>query len=262
MKECCTGLCIRQPSILMTGYANNYKAGSQASIGVHMSITQVKTLPLLQGLPQPLLDEYSRYFRMFRIEKKHFVCHKGDEANELFFLLSGRLMVVDISLEGRQTGLNFIAPGDYFGELSVLDDLPRPASIVAVSESLIAALPKSKVNSLVNHVPKVAERMLKDMCHRMRMVTDLRCLLGVPNAYSRVFLLISRMAKNQPYVDHFPSHQQVAIMVNTSRETVSRALGLLVTEGVIEKEGMRLIVKNPAALHQMASDFMISGSKV
>ena len=91
-----------------------------------MSITQVKTLPLLQGLPQPLLDEYSRYFRMFRIEKKHFVCHKGDEANELFFLLSGRLMVVDISLEGRQTGLNFIAPGDYFGELSVLDDLPRP----------------------------------------------------------------------------------------------------------------------------------------
>ncbi|MCB4811871.1 Crp/Fnr family transcriptional regulator [Methylovorus menthalis] len=226
-----------------------------------MSITQVKALPLLQGLPQPLLEEYYRYFRMFRIEKKNFVCHKGDEAGELFFLLSGRLMVVDISAEGRQTGLSFISPGDYFGELSVLDDLPRAASILAVSESLIAALPKSKVNTLVNHVPKVAERMLKDMCHRMRVVTDFRCLLGVPNAYSRVFLLISRMASNQSYVEHFPSHQQVAIMVNTSRETVSRALGLLVSEGVVEKESMRLVVKKPETLNRMASDFMVSSSR-
>jgi CRP/FNR family transcriptional regulator, cyclic AMP receptor protein len=223
-----------------------------------MNVRQVKTLPFLQGLSQPLLEEYSSYFRLFRVEKKNYVCHKGDDASELFFLLSGRLMMVDISVEGRQTGLGFVSPGDYFDELSVLDNLPRHASIIAVSESIIAALPKSKVNRLLNHAPQVAEKMLQDMCHRMRLVNDMRCLLSIPNARRRFYLLLSKMVNNQLYVDNFPSNQQVAVTINTTRETVSRAMSFLMHEGVVEKNNMRLVIKKPEELNRLVEDLVAS----
>jgi CRP-like cAMP-binding protein len=82
-------------------------------------------------------------------------------------------------------------------------------------------------------------------------------LLGIPNAYQRVFALLSQMSSAMPggliEVQNLPRQQQIAIMLNTSRETVSRAIAELVQAGVVEKDGRRLIVRRPTELARWAS---------
>ena len=89
-----------------------------------------------------------------------------------------------------------------------------------------------------------------------------RVLLGIPNAFQRVFSLLIQMSQSMPgglvVVQDVPRQQQIAIMLNTSRETVSRAITELVQTGVVEKDLRRLIVRKPDVLQQLANKVEVS----
>ncbi len=212
-------------------------------------------IPLLSGLPQETLDELSAEIRPVRFAKRDFVMHKGDRDTDLLFLLEGRLLVVDISPEGRQTGLNFISPGDFFGELASIDGLPRSATIVAAAPSLVGVLPKIAAGKLIFGSPTVAERMLKHVSLKLRASTEYRVLLGIPNAFCRVYSLLHMLARPDPgkliTIENMPTHEQIGLMTNTSRETVTRALQVLYEQGVMEKDGRRAIVRDPSRLLEL-----------
>lgn len=210
-------------------------------------------IPLLAGLDQALLDEVVKQMQVRRFTKREAVIHKGDKGEELFFLLEGRLLVVDVSAEGRQTGLNFLVPGDFFGELAAIDELPRSATILAVVPSTVAVLPRLAARKLIFENPIVAERMLRHIALRLRASTDYRALLGIPNAFQRVFSLMEMLAKPDAgkliTIENMPTHDQIALMSNTSRETVTRALQTLHDQNVIEKDNKRIIIRFPDRLH-------------
>jgi CRP-like cAMP-binding protein len=180
------------------------------------------------------------------------VLHKGGQGEHLLFLLSGRLQAVDVSEEGREIGLSIIMPGDYFGDLAIIDGQPRSASVIASEASLVAFLPRTQALDLIYNTPLVAERMLKRMASKIRDASNYRAILGIPNAFQRVFALLNQFARVAPgglvVIDKMPSQQEIAIMVNTSRETVSRAIHSLIQKGVVEKDMRRLIVRLPDAL--------------
>ena len=100
----------------------------------------------------------------------------------------------------------------------------------------------------------VAERMLKRMASKIRDASNYRAILGIPNAFQRVFALLNQFAKIAPgglvVIEKMPTQQEIAIMVNTSRETVSRAIHALIQKGVVEKDMRRLIVRIPEALRE------------
>ena len=186
------------------------------------------------------------------VAKGGYVLHKGSAADHLLFLLSGRLQVVDLTEEGQEVGLTFLSAGEYFGELSVLDDMPRSASVVACEGSLVGFLPKAQALELIYHQPIVAERVLKRLAEKVRTASTYRTILSIPNAYQRVFALLNQFTKTAPgglvVIEKMPTQQEIAITVNTSRETVSRAIQTLIQRGVVEKDLRRLIVRMPDAL--------------
>lgn len=145
-----------------------------------LSAGALAKIPLLADLPKATLDELAGAMRVVRYAKRDFVMHKGDRDTDLLFLLEGRLLVVDISPEGRQTGLNFISPGDFFGELASIDGLPRSATVVAAAASVVGLLPSHAVRQLILSSPTVAERMLRHVALKLRASTDYRVLLGIP----------------------------------------------------------------------------------
>lgn len=212
-------------------------------------------IPLLAGLPTEILKELATELRLVRFGKREFVMHKGSRDTDLLFLLEGRLLVVDISTEGRQTGLNFISPGDFFGELASIDGLPRSATIVAAATSVVGVLPKQAARKLIFGNPIVAERMLKHVSLKLRASTEYRVLLGIPNAFCRVFSLLQMLARPDPgkllTIENMPTHEQIGLMTNTSRETVTRALQVLYEQGVLEKDGRRAIVRLPERLLEL-----------
>lgn len=215
-------------------------------------------IPLLADLPRETLEELADAMRVVRYAKREFVMHKGDRDTDLLFLLEGRLLVVDISPEGRQTGLNFISPGDFFGELASIDGLPRSATIMAAAPSVVGLLPSHAVRQLIFSSPTVAERMLRHVALKLRASTDYRVLLGIPNAFCRVYSLLNMLARPNPgqliTIENMPTHEQLGLMTNTSRETVTRALQVLYEQGIIEKDGRRAIVRLPERLAALMSD--------
>ncbi|GHU36739.1 cAMP-binding protein [Betaproteobacteria bacterium] len=218
---------------------------------------KLQNIPLLRGLEPDVLKQMVVALQIKQAGRGALILHKGGSGDYLLFLLAGRLQVVDTNEEGKEIGLSFILPGDYFGELSIVDGKPRSASVIACETSLIALLPRRQAQMLIYRHPLVAERVLQRMAASVRQASSYRAILGIPNAFQRVFSLLHHLAAIAPgglvVIDQMPTQQEIAIMVNTSRETVSRALSTLIKRGVVEKDLRRLIVRQPEVLREAAT---------
>lgn len=211
-------------------------------------------IPLLGGLDKAILDQVSASMRIRRFQRREFVIHKDLPSDGLSFLIQGRLQVVDVGEDGREVGLNFIEPGDFVGEMSVIDERPPSASVLAIADSIVALLPRGASRQLFFGHPVVAERMMRHLTARLRNVSALRAILGIPDAFQRVYALIKHFAGPDRgkliTIENMPTHQQLAIIANTSRETVTRALRNLIQKEVLEKDLRRLIIRKPEALER------------
>ena len=212
----------------------------------------LQNIPLLAGVNEDTLKQVGEAMQIRAVERGNHVIEKGSTGHHLMFLLTGRLQAFDLTEDGREVGLIFLSPGDYFGELSIIDSLPRSATVVACENSLIASLPRAQALALFYHTPLVAERLINRMASSIRNAANYRTILSIPSAFQRVFALLNQFAKTAPgglvVIEKMPTQQEIAIMVNTSRETVSRAIQILLQKGVVEKDLRRLIVRQPEAL--------------
>jgi CRP/FNR family cyclic AMP-dependent transcriptional regulator len=231
----------------MTAPAAPEASQTKQTLTVHL-----QNIPLLAGVDAKILGEMAVSLQFRTVERGSYAVQKGDVGEHLLFVLTGRLQAVDLTEDGREVGLNFLVPGDYFGELSIIDGLPRSASVVASENSLVALLPRAPALALITHNPLVSERMFKRMAASIRSAANYRTILSIPSAFQRVFALLNQFAKTAPgglvVIEKMPTQQEIAIMVNTSRETVSRAIQILLQKGVVEKDLRRLIVRLPEEL--------------
>lgn len=215
---------------------------------------QLNKLPLLAGIDEVALKKMAGALQVRTADRGQPILHKGGAGDHLLFLLSGRLQAVDITEDGREIGLSFLTAGDYFGELSVIDGLPRSATVVACEPSIYALLPRTHALELMHNNPLIAERMFKRLAVGIRRASSFRTILGIPNAFQRVYALLDYLAKTSPgglvVIERLPTQQEISIMVNTSRETVSRAIQVLIQRGVVEKDLRRLIVRKPETLRE------------
>lgn len=217
----------------------------------------LRDFPIFTSLSETQLATIAPLVRLRKYDRGDVVCRKDEMPDGLYLLVSGQLQALEITADGREVGLNLIRPGAFFGELSVIDDLPRSAHIVAIEPSMVGLLPQSVARTIFYQLPELAEAMMKHLAGKVRAMSRERLVLGIPNAPQRVFTLLLQMSHPMPgglvVIQDLPRQQQLAIMLNTSRETVSRAISELVQAGVVEKDLRRLIVRKPKILHQWAN---------
>lgn len=117
---------------------------------------------------------------------------------------------------------------------------------------MYALLSRPQALELIHNNPLVAERVLKRFAVSIRRASNFRMILGIPNAFQRVYALIDYLAQKSQsglvVIDRLPTQQEISIMINTSRETVSRAIHLLIQRGIVEKDMRRLIIRRPDVL--------------
>jgi CRP/FNR family cyclic AMP-dependent transcriptional regulator len=198
----------------------------------------------------------SAEIRFRHYNKREVVLHKGGSGDGLLFLLSGQLQVVDITEDGRAIGLRMLAPGDFFGEIALINNSTRSASVVATSDVLVAFLPAATALHLFSHSPSVANQMLKHLAQKIQRDSEFRAVLSINNTARRIYTYLSLLLQKKPpdgggVVENLPTHQDIANMINTSRETVTRALLTLVQQGIVQKEANRLIILDPQALQKL-----------
>ena len=172
--------------------------------------------------------------------KREMVLSKEKSSPSLMFLLDGRLQAIDFTLDGREVGLHFIEEGQYFGEISVIDGLPSPEVIIANKKSQVVMVPAREVRGLIFANPPAIEAMTAGLTERIRSQASLRQILGIISPLQRICALLQNLSKdgkNPEVIANAPTHQEIAIMVNLTRETVTRAFQVLQSQGALARDG-------------------------
>jgi CRP-like cAMP-binding protein len=224
--------------------------GDQPNLQIHL-----RKIPLLTDLTEEEMALVKGEMRIRPYAKRDVVLQKGAAGDSLLFLLTGSLQVIDVTEDGRSIGLRMLQPGDFFGEIAVINGSMRSASVVALTPVLVALLPRNTALHLFAHSPSVANHMLRFLAAKVQRDSEFRALLSIHNTAKRIYNFIDLLKETKEgsqVVENLPTHQDIANMINTSRETVTRTLLLLTQQGIVKKGTHRLIIIDPEALQKLA----------
>ena len=182
-------------------------------------------------------------------ENGNYIFLEDSEGEQCFFVLEGSVKVTRLSKDGREVILAMLNEGDFFGEMSLLDGESRSANVIALEKTKVLTLYRNDFIEVVNDYPQIAVQLLKELARRLRKSDRQIASLSLSDAEKRIALCIIRFADEQGVIQNgkvsipkTPIQQDIANMAGTSRETVSRALGLLEKEDLIERNGRELII--------------------
>ncbi len=221
---------------------------------------------LFRDLPEEALGELANAAVERTLSRREVVINKGDALKFFPLLTDGRLQGVDFTVDGREVGLYFVGPGEYFGELSLIDRQTMAETVIALAPSVLLMLPRERTRSLMFSTPEVAENVALRLTARLRAEAAQRLLLALPNPMQRLSAQLLNLVRDAAAheaamggsatgtsIPFAPTHQEIAIMINASRETVTRAFQQLQNQQVLQRDGTRLVILNVAMLQQLSS---------
>ena len=172
-----------------------------------------------------------------------------DEGDSLYVIVRGQVKVSIISEDGREVILSMLGIGDFFGEMSLLDGKPRSATVISVEETEVVCLRRGDFVRLLDRVPEIAVKLLAGLTARLRTADrkiESLALMDVTGRVASALLQIAdEIGQKDPrgtVVKNRPTHQSLANMAGTTRETVSRVLKRLESQGAIQIDGRELII--------------------
>ena len=217
--------------------------------------TLITSIPLFRSLGLAEATRVSNAAQIIAFSKRQLVVEKSKDIQGLWILLDGRLQGVDYTIDGREVGLYFITPGQFFGELSLIDQQPQPEHVISTAASQVLSIPRQISLDLMQLHPEIATQIAKTLGARVRALIKQRTLLTLTTPMQRLAAQLIDLATAEGetiQVNFVPTHQEIAMMINASRETVTRAFRKLQLEGIVLREGNRLILKKQLRLTAIA----------
>ncbi len=194
-------------------------------------INLLKLVPLFSSLKDEELDTILNHSSKVNYPKNKIIFLEEEEGNELYMILKGRVKVVRISESGEEITLAVLQKGDFFGEMSLLDGKPRSATVISDEDSILILFNKNNFEKVIEKYPRIALKLLKELTSRLRKADDLIGNLAFLNVSGRIAGILLQLAeehgqktKEGVIVISRPTHQAIANMVGSSRETVTRVL--------------------------------------
>ncbi len=192
------------------------------------------------------------------------IIDRQSDSRDMFCVVRGTARVVVYSASGREVSFDDIDAGGYFGELAALDSRPRSASVVALTNTVVAAISPAVLERVLLEHPKIGLALMRRLTLVIRQATDRIVDLSTLGANNRVYAELLRLAKPNAkdagktnVIRPVPIHGDIAARVSTTRETVARALSDLGKKQLVIKEGSSLIIKDIKRLRDMVEQFRI-----
>ena len=188
-----------------------------------------------------------------RYAKDDVVFH-ADESGDIFCLIKeGQVKVTMISPEGKEIILSLLGPGDFFGEMALLDNEPRSATIIATEPLEIATIWRSDFLHILSENFSITQKVLAELSRRLRNASNRIESLATMDVYGRLarFFLDAARERGKVLDNGYvavsrPTHQSIANMIGTSRETVSRLIHDLMKQNLLLSEGKTIYLRKTA----------------
>jgi len=211
------------------------------------TIASLRAIPMFSGVSEDALQSIASLLIERGFPKNKTIVEEGAPGDYMYIIVEGRVKVTKLSGDGREKILELLDVGDFFGEMSLFDEAPRSASVKAMSQVRILALARNDFLRLLSRSPDLALSVIQELTRRLRQVDEQASSLSFQRVKERTMGLLVRLAREEPGREgrlRTPvlTHQQIADMIGTSRETVTRAIKGLKAEGWLEQDGKHYLV--------------------
>jgi CRP-like cAMP-binding protein len=204
---------------------------------------------IFRGASPTALDDLARRLQVRTRPAESIIVAQEDAGDAMFVLVSGRAKVALFGDNGRELTLSELRPGDFFGEMSLIDNRPRSANVVAVDDVTLLMLTRdSFVGHLKSH-PQTALNMLGELTARLRRADETIASLALHDVESRLTRTLERLAREDGeasdgglVIRRRPTQQDLANMVGSCRETISRTFTSMVRRGLLVPRGRALVL--------------------
>lgn len=194
-----------------------------------------------------------------RHDRDEVIIGHDEEDRDVYFLLEGRARATIYSEGGREVAYRDIGAGGIFGELAAIDGKARSASVVALEPIRIARLSPQAFRELVETRSDFAWALLEHLSRQMRRMTERIYEVSTMIVRRRLIRELLRLAGDTRHgdepasIDPAPTHFDLATMISTHREVVSREMSELAKRHLVERRGRKLLLPDPAALEALAA---------
>ncbi len=205
--------------------------------------------PLFAALPISAIEDLTSRVVVRRVGAGAAVVSQDEAGDSLFVIMSGRIKVVIAGESGREVTLSILRSGDSFGEMALFDESPRSANCVAIEPTTLLALSRDDLMRHVQAHPRTAMNLLGEMARRLRRADQTIAQLALCDVNERLIYRLVGLAREEGaqgpdglVVRRRPTQQELANMIGSCRETISRAFNQLARDGLIIPRGRSLVV--------------------
>ena len=214
----------------------------------------LSSIPLFSHLSKDETESISRATRERAYPKNSVIVFEGDPGDALFVVKSGQVKVVLTAEDGREVILSVLGEGDFFGELSLIDDQPRSAHVIAMENSKLLVLYREDFHRCLERTPRIALGLLQALSRRLRSADDKIGGLVLLDVQGRIARMLLELADegNGTVISRSITHHTIAQMIGSSRETVSRTIRAFTEKGMVEVSKQTIEITDRAGLESLA----------
>ena len=222
-------------------------------------IETLARMPLFRSLDEDAVGRLDAGCTWRRASAKEWVLDYEAGGTDLFFVLHGHVRVVILSA-GREVILRDIRDGEFFGELAAIDQQPRSAGILAVTDTLVVRMPATVFRGAVHAHPDVCDQLLHALAAQIRTLANRaneQATLGVRQRLYAELLRLARLTAGgggHPVVSPPPTHAELAARVSSHREAITRELNALERGGIIERRRGAIVLLDADRLRGMVAE--------
>jgi len=215
----------------------------------------ISSIPLFAGLPEEQINDLAMIVEGHSLEKGEIIFSEGDEGEGFYVVISGRVKIFKLSFEGKEQILHILGPGEPFGEVPVFAGQRFPAHSEAIEKSRVFYFSREDLLQLIRKNPDIAMNMLAVLSKRLRQFTSLiddLSLKEVPGRLASHLLYLSDLQKGSSELELTITKGQLASLLGTIPETLSRILTKMAGQGLIESLGNKIKILDREELIALA----------
>jgi CRP-like cAMP-binding protein len=205
--------------------------------------------PLLRGLPQSALDDLASRMQLRTRAAGVVIVAQDEPGDAMFLVVQGRVKVALFGENGRELTLSVLGLGDFFGEMSLIDSRPRSANVVSMEETTLLQLTREAFTAHLKAYPQTALNIIAEMTGRLRRADETIAQLALQDVESRLVRTLARLAREggEPLeagllLKQRPTQQDLANMVGSCRETISRTFTSMIKRGLLVPRGRAVLL--------------------
>ena len=224
-----------------------------------ISVSLLSTLPFFEGLDESSQEELSKIATLRSFKPMTTIGQAGEVHEAVAYVTAGQLQTKELADDGRVVSLTVLGAGAWIGWLSIVDERYVSQEVTCLTHCQVITFPTRLLKTIVQHNNTLLNRLLALAVQSIELNRRQRMMLTLPNAFQRVCFQISQLSsevnsETLERISALPRQHELASAANTSRETVSRTLQMLVRAGVIDKIGHRVVVRRLDLLKRLAYD--------